>query len=375
METSIASSILASLEKVVLERQPDGTFLQRGSAPDWYSRMLRGVLRANTPIRVECMFPFLSVFLPEAEAVWQAESGGLTRLDSDLWCETAESGEELPLAATALLVGPCRLLVITRCDELFHERRLVLQRARELRITHDALAREIEQKDILMHCIVHDLANPLQTILGVLSSLDERHPPGEDGDMIALALDAALRQRRMIREILSVFASEHGDLDTTHEETAISDLRAGILRVVAEHELTARGRNVRIERDVPPLPSLVVADEPRLLRVLANLLDNAVRHSPVGGHVRVRVREEDTSVEVSVEDEGPGVPPSLATRLFQRFGRGIGPEAGTGLGLYFCRITVERWGGSIGYAAPPEGGARFWFRLRKPPSSTGTLAA
>ncbi|MDI1480183.1 HAMP domain-containing sensor histidine kinase [Polyangium sp. y55x31] len=369
------TSILASLGKVVLERQPDGTFLQRGSAPDWYARMSRGVLRASTPIRVESMFPFLSVFLPEAEAVWRAKDGGPTRLDSDLWCETAEGGEELPLAATALLVGPSRLLVITRCDELFHERRLVLQRARELRITYDALAREIEQKDILVHCIVHDLASPLQTILGVLSSLDERHPPSEDGAMIDLALEAALRQRAMIREILAVFASEHEDLDATREETAVSDLRAGLLRVIAEHELTARGRNVRIERDVPRLASLVVADEPRLLRVLANLLGNAVRHSPVGGSVRVHLREEDTSVEVSIEDEGPGVPPALAPRLFQRFGRGIGPEAGTGLGLYFCRITVERWGGSIGYTTLAEGGARFWFRLRKAPTSTGALAA
>ncbi|MDI1449071.1 HAMP domain-containing sensor histidine kinase [Polyangium sp. 6x1] len=373
MEISIVSSILASLGKVVLERQVDGTFLQRGDAPDWYTRMTRGVLLASTPIRVEAMFPFLEVFLPEAEAVWQG--GGATRLDSDVWCETAEGGEELPLEATALLVGTSRLLVITRSDELFHERRLVLQRARELRITYDALSREIEQKDILVHCIVHDLASPLQTILGVLSSLDERDPPGEDGVMIDLALDAALRQRSMIREILSVFASEHEGPDAAHEETVVCDLRAGLTRVVAEHELTARGRNVRIERDMPPPGSLVVADEPRLVRVLANLLDNAVRHSPVGGNIRVRVREEDTSIEVSVEDEGPGVPPSLAPRLFQRFGRGIGPEAGTGLGLYFCRITVERWGGTIGYAALPEGGSRFWFRLRKAPTSTGAMAA
>ncbi|HVK70338.1 MAG TPA: HAMP domain-containing sensor histidine kinase, partial [Polyangium sp.] len=249
------------------------------------------------------------------------------------------------------------------------------QRARELRLTYDALAREIEQKDILMHCIVHDLANPLQTMLGVLSSLDERDPPGEDGILIDAALEAALRQRSMIREILTVFAAEHGGLDAPHEEAAVCDLHAVIPSVVAEHELTARGRNVRIERDEPPPGSLVVADEPRLVRVVANLLDNAVRHSPVGGHVRVRVRVEDTSFEVSVADEGPGVPASLAARLFERFGRGIGPEAGTGLGLYFCRITVERWGGSIGYATPPEGGARFWFRLCKAGTSTGVRAA
>lgn len=372
METWISSSILASLGKVVLERQPDGTFVQRGSPPDWYGRMTQGVARSSAPIRVESLFPFLEVFLSEAEAVWR--EGGPARSDSEVWCETTADGEELPLEATALRLGPRCLLVITRCDELFLERRLVLQRARELRFTYDALAREIEQKDILMHCIVHDLASPLQTILGVLSSLDERNPPGDDGVMIDLALDAALRQRAMIREILSVFASEH-DLDASHEETAVSDLSAEILRVVAAHELTARSRNVRIEREGPASRALVIADGPRLARVLGNLLDNAVRHSPVGGRVRVTAREEGACIEVSVKDEGPGVDASLLPRLFERFGRGVGPRAGTGLGLYFCRITVERWGGSIGYAAPPEGGARFWFRLRKAPTSTTAIAA
>ncbi|MRG93060.1 sensor histidine kinase [Polyangium spumosum] len=373
METLISSSVLASLGKVVLERQRDGAFVLRGSPPDWYARLTQGVPAAHTPIRAETLFPFLEVFLPEAEGVFRGE--GPTRLDSDIWCETAAGGEELPLVASALKLGPRCLLVITRCDELFRERRLLLQRARELRFTYDALSREIEQKDILMHCIVHDLASPLQTILGVLSSLDERHAPGEEGVLVELALEAALRQRAMIREILSVFASEHGDLDATHEETAVSDLRAGIGRVVAAQELTARGRKVRIEEDVAAPHLLVIADEPRLVRVLSNLLDNAIRHSPVGGRVRVAAREDGPNVEVRVEDEGPGVPAALAPRLFQRFSRGNGPEAGTGLGLYFCRITVERWGGSIGYDAPPEGGARFWFRLRKAPASVASLAA
>ena len=373
MERLISSSVLASLGKVVLERQPDGSFLLRGSPPDWYARLIQGVPRSNMPIRVESLFPFLEVFLPEAEAVWQGQ--GPARLASDVWCETTQGGEELPLEATALRIGPRGLLVITRCDELYRERRLLLQRARELRFTYDALSREIEQKDILMHCIVHDLASPLQTILGVLSSLDERDPPGEQGVMIDLALDAALRQRSMIREILSVFASEHGDLDVTHEETAVSDLDATIQRVVAARELTARGRNVRIEQDGPASGALVIADEPRLVRVLSNLLDNAIRHSPVGGHVRVSTREDGPSIEVCVVDEGPGVPASLAPRLFQRFGRGSGPQAGTGLGLYFCRITVERWGGTIGHVAPPEGGSRFWFRLRKAPTGADAIAA
>jgi signal transduction histidine kinase len=367
MEPLLCSTVLSSLGKVILERQPDGTFLQSGEGPDWFRRLNSAVFRSTDPIRVESLFPFLEVFFTDAGKV--CEGNGVRRLESDLWCETTADGEELPLEATALCAGPRRLLVITRCDELFRERRLLLQRARELRFTYDALSRETEQKDILMHCIVHDLASPLQTVLGVLSSLSEQELAEEDGLMVKLALDAALRQRSMIREILSVFAAEHGEMDAAREVTAVSELQATLARVSNALEVMARGRKVTIERDAETAPCLVIADEARLIRVVSNLLENAIRHSPVGGRVWLKTREEDNTVEVSIRDEGSGVPPSVAPQLFQRFGRGTGVEAGTGLGLYFCRITVERWGGSIGYEGPSdEKGPRFWFRLRKVPA-------
>jgi signal transduction histidine kinase len=368
METLLCSTVLSSLGKLILERQADGTFLQCSERPDWFRRLNLALPRPSVPLRVENFFPFLEVFLPEAEKVWHGSHS--QPIDSDLWCETTTDGEELPLEATALCVGPRRLLVITRRDSLYRERRLLLQRARELRLTYDALAREIEQKDILMHCIVHDLASPLQTILGVLSSLSEQPLSEEDSSLVNLALDAALRQRSMIREILTVFAAEHTDVATVCEETAVSDLHAALTRVTTALDVTARGRKIRIEWVEAATPCPVIADEARLVRVISNLLDNAIRHSPTGGRISVTTREENGMVEVSIRDEGPGVPASVFPRLFQRFGRTAGVEAGLGLGLYFCRITVERWGGSIGYDGPSDGGPRFWFRLRKTPGDS-----
>jgi signal transduction histidine kinase len=367
MEMILPGSVLAALGSLVLEQNPDRTFVQCGDAPGWLRRLARGLPGPHEPIQLESWFPFLEVFLPEAEHIW--DGGGPARLDSELWSETADDGEELPLEATALRVGARRVLVITRNDALFRERRLVLQRARELRLTYDALSREMEQRDILMHCIVHDLASPLNTMLGVLSSLDEQALPGGSASMARLALDAAMRQRSMIREILTMFAFERGSADAPKEENDVSDLRSTIAHVIEALEVTARGKLVRIEG--PPRAgagqrqSLVIADEARLFRVLSNLLENAIRHSPSGGRVRVSVREEHAMVEVSIEDQGPGAPPALVPRLFQELGHDSGPKTDTGLGLYFCRITVERWGGSIGYDSAPDGGARFWFRLRK----------
>src|SRR5262249_40028972 len=102
----------------------------------------------------------------------------------------------------------------------------------------------------------------------------------------------------------------------------------------------------------------------RLFRVLTNLLDNAIRHSPRGGVVRVSARPENSSIAVFVEDEGPGVSARLMPRLFEKFARGWDSPSGSGLGLFFCRITVGNWGGGIGYERRAEGGSRFWIRLR-----------
>lgn len=365
-----SAPVLAALGKVVLERREDGTFIQRGEAPGWFRRLSQGWPRPDEPIHVEALFPFLEVFLPEAEPVWRED--GPECITSELWCETAADGEELPLEAAALRIGSRRLLVITRSDAIFRERRMLLQRARELRLTHDALSREIEQKDVLVHCIVHDLASPLHAILGVLSSLDEQELPDASASLVKLGLGAALRQRAMIREILSVFAFGRGGAGAPHEEAATSDLCAEITQIIEALSVTARRRGVRVERApvAPGGPCRVIADEARLFRVLSNLLENAIRHSPVGGRVRVTTRDQGATLEVSVQDEGAGVPPTLVPRLFQQFGRGEGSGAGTGLGLYFCRITVERWGGAIGYDSA-EDGHRFWFRLRKAPDAPG----
>ena len=104
----------------------------------------------------------------------------------------------------------------------------------------------------------------------------------------------------------------------------------------------------------------------RLDRVLSNLLGNALRFTPAGSTVRLGLRRDGATVTFTVDDQGPGVPEEMQARLFQKFSQGKTKAGSAGLGLYFCRITVERWGGSIGYTTREDGGARFWFSLRRP---------
>jgi signal transduction histidine kinase len=110
----------------------------------------------------------------------------------------------------------------------------------------------------------------------------------------------------------------------------------------------------------------VVGEQSRLERVIFNLVENALRYSPAGAVVTVGVAQVESDVLVAVDDEGPGIPPDVLGTLFEKFAQGQGRQGKAGLGLYFCRMTVEHWGGSIGCTPRATGGTRFWFRLPKP---------
>lgn len=355
------TGVMAALGSLVLERTPEGRFLRRGECPSWCTVLGAAPLTADVPFVVEDVFPFLDIFLPDAERLWGAELPGT--ISSDFWTEVGGGDEEVHLEATALRVGSRNLLVLTRNERLFAQKQLVLQRARELRLTHRDLTREVELKDILVHSIVHDLAAPLHGILGSLSLLSELPLGDQAARWTELALQAARRQKALVSDILDVFSSEHGVLTASPDPSESPDLAHAIRQVVAEVQAAARLNQTTITAELEPGPLRVVGEETRLVRVLGNLVENALRHSPTGGRITLSTEREEHSIRVNVDDEGPGVPKEVLPHLFELFAGGNPGRVGTGLGLYFCRITVERWGGGIGYEERAEGGARFWIRL------------
>jgi signal transduction histidine kinase len=353
------SALFAALGNLILERLPDGRFVRWGDLPSWCAALPSEGLPSPTPFVLEDVFPFLGAFLEEATGVWREV--GASPVCSELWSQVGASGEEIHLQAAALRVREAEVLVVAQGERLFEQRQLVLQRARELRLAHNAFMREIEQKDILVHAIVHDLAAPLHGILGAVSLLSETQLAEPSAQWIRVALQAAMRQRQLIGEILDVFSSEQGEPSWEDGGTP-PDACAVVRQVVSEVTPAAERQGTRLQTRVDAAPCPVVGEETRLFRVLSNLVENALRNSPRGGSIWLTSHREGRFVTLSVEDEGPGVAPELLPRLFEKFARGQ-PGRGIGLGLYFCRITVERWGGAIGYEPRTEGGARFWLRL------------
>jgi signal transduction histidine kinase len=147
-------------------------------------------------------------------------------------------------------------------------------------------------------------------------------------------------------------------------------LEAGrAMRAVAQALAPAAAeRGLRLEVEVPPDLPAGLADPDLLDRVLQNLIGNAVKYTPAGGRVTVAARADEAGLVLTVADTGPGLPPQIRPRLFQKFVRGPGPLQGSGLGLAFCKLAVEAMGGRIWVESEAGRGAVFHFTIPAAPA-------
>ena len=309
--------------------------------------------------------PFLENFLTEAVNFWSAAQPG--SLDSGAWVEKSSSGAEIPLQATALLLENRPILAIYSPGSQYRERVQILQTARSSTLEHEKLLREIQKKEILLHCIIHDLSQPLSVMSVALDCVAGEPISQRTAEFLDLGRRASDQQQAMIREVLQAFSADlRATLDAETFANNSPDLFYVARQVAESQSPPFAAKNVRLKLALPSTPEQcrVMGEESRLQRVFANLLENALRYSPVGSCVTVGAELDDGFCKAYVDDEGPGLPDDITPeQMFGLFSKGKESTGKAGLGLYFCRITVERWGGTIGCASLPEKGSRFWFRL------------
>ena len=344
-----------------------GVFRPIGKSPGFLANIL-GAQTAKAPtLRLGESMPFLDNFVTDAEEFWNSRAEG--RAESGAWIEKGEDGREQALEASALWLAGRKVLLIQNPQQRYDERVQVLQTARDSLLEHEKLLREIQKKEILLHCIVHDLSQPLTAIRGSLSLLKLQSMAPEFKEVLEIAERQSEKQETMIRGILEAFSAELAAQQALESDPdKAPDLARCAQKTVEAFQTAFQERGARIT--LSPKLDLgrawrVRAEESRLLRIFGNLVENALRHSPAGSTVTLGAIDDDNFVIGFVDDEGPGLPEdATATRLFALFAKGKGERAGkAGLGLYFCKMTVERWGGSIGCENRPTVGARFWFRL------------
>ncbi len=222
------------------------------------------------------------------------------------------------------------------------------------------LATVDRQRRDLVASVSHELRTPLTALVAVLENLDDGVTTA-DPATIRVALGQAERLSTLVADLLDLSRVDAGvvTLDLTDVplaelvDEAVAEVRAGMREVAFD---------VRVEPD-----DLVVhADRSRLHQLLANLLDNAARHSPAGGVVRIWAGRVEETVRLEISDEGAGIAPEDRERVFVRFGSSQDPTSGgTGLGLAIARWVTDLHGGRIGLVDPVAGesGARFRVEL------------
>jgi signal transduction histidine kinase len=168
---------------------------------------------------------------------------------------------------------------------------------------------------------------------------------------------------RMVNALLDVYKMEEGKLEAMPQVVSLSALAdRSIAQVVPE----ALAKGIEVASALPPSVAVFV-DDGLIVRVLTNLLANAVKYTPNGGRVSIESAPDESlehSIVVRVHDTGPGVPAEDAPYIFDRFYQGAGrSRGGTGLGLAFCKLAVELHGGTIAVLNPGETGAIVQFTL------------
>jgi len=162
------------------------------------------------------------------------------------------------------------------------------------------------------------------------------------------ALNQTQRLGNLVAELLDLSRVDGGALPLSREVFAIEPFLAGVVAQAGVNEVTL---------DVSPPDLTANADPARLHQVVANLLDNAARHSPLGKNIVLTARRPGSQggLLLEVVDGGPGIPTSERARVFERFSRGGADDGGTGLGLAIARWAVELHGGDIAVVGEPPG--------------------
>jgi two-component system sensor histidine kinase KdpD len=290
----------------------------------------------------------------------------------------------LPLMTERLVVGvlsvnlPEKTLPLARRDLLeayARQAALVLDRvALRAAAEQSKLVAESERlSNALLNSISHELRTPLAAITSATSALAEakNSDGGFDRKMVAEIQEAAARLNRLVGNLLDVTRLDSGHVRPKLDWCDVRDLVQTTVRLL-ERELAGREIEIEAAEKIP----LARLDFTLMQQSLSNLLLNAADHTPAGTAILVQARHEAGWLMLIVADNGPGLPPELLPRIFDKFFRAPNaPAGGSGLGLAIVKGFVEAHGGQISAANRPGGGAIFSIKIpltEKPPASEMT---
>jgi signal transduction histidine kinase len=247
--------------------------------------------------------------------------------------------------------------------------------SREVASLRESLRRERAEREEMLTVVSHELRTPVTVIAGYNRLLLSEEVGAINEEQRRFLVESAKGCQRLNEFIEHLFEASRERSGDEVLEISRGSLRAVIQGVTDLLQPLLDEQDLRVDLDVPPEADLAQFDRLRVEQVLTNLVGNAIKHAPSGGNIEIATRRLPTSVsgerparpfvEVSVSDEGPGVPEKDRSRIFEAYVQvGEGSRArGLGLGLAVCKRLVEAHGGSIAVTDRSGGGSRFSFTL------------
>ena len=230
------------------------------------------------------------------------------------------------------------------------------------------LSRSVNARKQMTADIAHELRTPLSLILGHAEAVhDGVLPPTREN--FEIIREEAARLEHLINDLRTLSLADAGELTMALQ---IIEPERLLQEVAALYQYQAQRKNISLELDIPmPLPNIEV-DPGRMTQVITNILDNAMHHTPEGGHIILSVKQTGEFVEIAVQDSGPGIPAEILDRIFERFYRtdasrqrdGAVP-GGSGLGLAIARSIVQAHNGQLLAESESGKGLRVIIRLPK----------
>ncbi len=240
---------------------------------------------------------------------------------------------------------------------------IAIERMHYVKVAQEALvnAESERLRNSLLSTLSHDLRTPLTVLVGLADSLTRARPPlpSRHGEAAAAIREQALRMSSLVHNLLDMARLQIGKVTLNKEWQPLQEVIGSSLKCL-EAPLAQHRISVRLPPDLP----LLQFDAVLIERVLVNLFENAVKYAP-GGEIVIDAKHTGDVVEITVADNGQGLPTGAEETIFALFERGQHKTrvGGVGLGLAICRAIVEVHGGRIWATTNPEGGARFAFSL------------
>jgi signal transduction histidine kinase len=221
----------------------------------------------------------------------------------------------------------------------------------ELEKTNQALIKLNQDKNEFLGIAAHDLKNPLSAIQGyaemIIEDCDDM-PKSEIIDVSRLILNSSRQMFELVRNLLDVNAIESGKINA---EPSCVDILSTVQTLVDSYSERAKTKNISLQLHQKNNPYYALVDKNALHQILDNLISNAVKYSPYGKHVNIRMRQFEKTVGCEIQDEGQGLSETDQKKLFGKFTRltpePTGKEDSTGLGLFIVKKLVEAMNGNV----------------------------